>query len=551
MDDLKKRLTYLMLFRVGLVTLLLVATAAAELAAPVGEPTSPAVAALFGLIAVTYGLTILYAVLLPRSSQLRLLAPLQIAVDLVSATALVHLTGGVESVFVFLYLLVIVGASSVLSRRGAIGSTAAAVLLYAAAIAARRAGWLPLFGQTPVPLTPRDLARNVGVYAVAFAATGALASRLAVELTRADERIASQRIRLNDLVTLHADVIRCLTSGLITLTEDGRIVTFNAAAGEIVGVTAESAVGRSLAEVMPALAPLLADLAPDSSLRREEVPHRGPSGVERVLGVSVTPLVDGERHTLGRIVNFTDLTELRRMQEVVMRNERLAAVGRLAAGVAHEIRNPLAAISGSIELLQQGAVAEREGAKGNKSESIELMGIVLREVARLNALITELLDFARPRLPDPQRLDVGATLAEMLRVFENDKRLAGARVVLTAPQPVFIDADAGQLRQLIWNLLRNAAEASPTGEPIALEVAVEGGADGAGGWARITVRDHGSGISEESRTRIFEPFFSTKEGGTGLGLATVHRIVEEHHGRIEVEAPSDGGTAFTVRLPLG
>ena len=266
------------------------------------------------------------------------------------------------------------------------------MVLYAGAIALRRADLLPLLGQ-PVPaLTVREIARNIAVYAVAFAATGALASRLAVELRRADERIASQHTRLRDLATLHADVIRCLTSGLITLTEDGRIVTFNQAAAEMVGVRAEAAVGRVLGEVLPELAPLLRALPPDGSLRREEVPHRS-NGQERTLGVSVTPLVDAEHRTLGRIVNFTDLTELRHMEEVASRNERLAAVGRLAAGVAHEIRNPLAAISGSIELLQAGA----------DRESTELMGIVLREVERLNLLISELLEFARPR-----RLDTAA-----------------------------------------------------------------------------------------------------------------------------------------------
>ena len=190
-----------------------------------------------------------------------------------------------------------------------------------------------------------------------------------------------------------------------------------------------------------------------------------------------------------------------------------------------------------------------------KADSVELMGIVLREVTRLNALITELLEFTRPRRPDPQRLDVSATLVEMLRVFENDKRLAGARVELSSEGPVWIDADAGHLRQLMWNLLRNAVEASPEGRPIFVEVAVEDAAAEApkpngAGWARISVRDGGPGISTENLARIFEPFFSTKEGGTGLGLATVHRIVEEHQGRIEVETPQAGGTAFTVRLPL-
>jgi two-component system sensor histidine kinase PilS (NtrC family) len=538
-EDLRKRLTYLMLFRVGLVTLLLSAVAAAELAAPDQETSSPVMTALFTLIAVTYGLTILYALLLVRMRDLHRMAQAQIGIDLLSATLLVHLTGGVESVFVFLFLLVLIGAASVLSMRATVAVTTLAVLFYAGIVVGRR--FLPTFGQVSTAVSTRELLRSIAVYAVAFAATGLLAARLATQLKRAEVRIASQHTRLRDLATLHADVIRCLTSGLVTLSEEGRVVTFNNAAAEILGLAAETAVGRAVDEVLPALAPLLEKLSAGASLRREEVLHKTRVGIDRILGVTVTPLVDADRHTLGRIVNFTDLTELRRMEDVFTRNERLAAVGRLAAGIAHEIRNPLAAISGSIELLSGSAGADRE--------STELMGIVLREVTRLNALITELLEFARPRRPDPQRLDVGAALQEMLRVFENDKRLQGARVELSAPSPVWVDADADQLRQLVWNLLRNAAEATPSGEPISVEVALENGAK-TEKWARITVRDRGPGISMENRMRLFEPFFSTKEGGTGLGLATVHRIVEEHKGQIEVDVPQGGGTKFTVRLPL-
>jgi two-component system sensor histidine kinase PilS (NtrC family) len=537
MDELRKRLTYLMLFRVGLVTLLLVATAIAELAAPLA-PQSPVLAAMFALIGATYGLTIIYAVLLRRTTRVHLLAAVQLSFDLGATTALVHLTGGNESVFVFMYLLVIVGASTVLSGRGALWSTGAAVVLYASALVARRFGLWTLTGPT---LETRELLRAGAVNAVAFAATGALASRLAVQLTQADERIASQRIELRDLATLHQDVIRCLTSGLITLTDDGRVVTFNTAAGEIAGIDPAAATGRSIAEVMPKLAPLLRTSHPREAVRRVQIAHVTADGTERVLGVSLSPLVDAEGQPLGRIVNFQDLTELRRMEEAMTRSERLAAIGRLAAGIAHEIRNPLAAISGSIELLSQTA-----SSGGADNDSRELMTIVVREVERLNGLISDLLEFARPRRPDPQRLDFGATLQEMLRVFENDKHLAGARVDLRAGEPVLVDADAGQLRQLVWNLLRNAAEASPAGAPISVEVAAEPPE-----WARLTVRDRGSGISAEARARIFEPFFSTKDRGTGLGLATVHRIVEEHHGSIAVDLPTDGGTAMTIRLPLG
>jgi two-component system sensor histidine kinase PilS (NtrC family) len=221
------------------------------------------------------------------------------------------------------------------------------------------------------------------------------------------------------------------------------------------------------------------------------------------------------------------------MEVAMQRAERLAAIGRLAAGVAHEIRNPLAAISGSIELLSQTA---QSGADK------ELMSIVLREVERLNKLITELLEFARPRALETQRLDMAAALHEMLRVLDHDKRLEG-RVELRAPAAVWVEADPAQLKQVIWNLLRNAVEAGGTG-PIEVE------ARAATGQAFLSVRDHGVGLTAEQRARLFEPFYSTKEGGTGLGLAMVHRIVEAHRGAIEVNAPADGGAAFTIVLPL-
>src|SRR5262249_15513763 len=196
--------------------------------------------------------------------------------------------------------------------------------------------------------------RSLGVNAVAFAATGALASRLATELRRAGEHIASQRVRLRDLAALHQDVIRGLTSGLVTVGRDGRILTLNNAAADIIGRAAVEVVGRPLAEVMPGLAALQATVG-DGALRRGQVGQMVRHGdgrlEERTLGVSLSPLVDSRGWVVGRIVNFQDLTDLKRMEGAVQRAERLAAVGRLAAGIAHEIRNPLAAISGSIELL--------------------------------------------------------------------------------------------------------------------------------------------------------------------------------------------------------
>lgn len=525
-ESSRTRLTYVMLFRVGLVTLLLASALVAEVGAPLGVQRSPAVAALFGLIVATYGLTIVFAVVLKQTRRVAGLATAQVGSDLLLTTILVHLTGGAESAFAFMYILVIVGAAFVLGRT-ALAAAGLAIGLYLAD--GLVAGGLPL----------RTLIRSLAVNAVAFAATGALATRLAGELRRAGEHIVSQGVILRDLAALHEDVIRGLTSGLATVGRDGRILTFNNAAAEIIGRPSREVIGCTLAEVMPRLAALQAGVG-DGALRRGEVAHTvvGADGAheDRTLGVSLSPLVDSAGRVVGRIVNFQDLTEFRRMEGVVQRAERLAAVGRLAAGIAHEIRNPLAAISGSIELLAQ--TLQTDTAKENR----ELMSIVIREVERLDALITDLLEFARPRGLETQALDVSATLTEMLKVFENDKLLGGAPVILQASGPVWVDADPSQLRQVVWNLLRNAAEAA-AGKPINVGVRSDGNT------ATLTVRDHGPGISAEHRARVFEPFFSTKDGGTGLGLATVHRIVEEHKGAVEVDCPAGGGTIVTVRLP--
>jgi two-component system sensor histidine kinase PilS (NtrC family) len=524
----RTRLTYVMLFRVGLVTLLLASALVAEVGAGADEQTSPIVSTLFWLIVATYGLTIIFALALPRVAHVGRLAAVQVGSDLALTTILVHLTGGAESAFAFMYILVIVGAAFVLGR-GALVAAGAAVLLYVGVG----------IEATGVPM--RTLIRSLAVNAVAFAATAALATRLATELRRAGEHIASQGLKLRDLAALHEDVIRGLTSGLVTVGRDGRVLTFNAAAAEIVGRPATEAIGRPLDEIMPGLAALQASVG-DGALRRGEVTQVIAGGHERrTLGVSLSPLVDSNGRTVGRIVNFQDLTELRRMEVAMQRAERLAAVGRLAAGIAHEIRNPLAAISGSIELLRQTADAEAAPPR-MPGENRELMSIVIREVDRLNGLITELLEFARPRALETERLDVAATMAEMLKVFENDKRLGDARVELVTDGAPLVEADAAQLRQVVWNLLRNAAEAAP-GQPIRVEVRAEGE------LVALTICDRGPGIAAEHRARIFEPFFSTKDGGTGLGLATVHRIVDEHKGAVEFDCPESGGTAVTVRLP--
>jgi two-component system sensor histidine kinase PilS (NtrC family) len=277
---------------------------------------------------------------------------------------------------------------------------------------------------------------------------------------------------------------------------------------------------------------VVGDIGERGVLRRGEISLGGG----RALGVSVAPLVDVKDRPVGRILNFLDLTELRRMEEQVLRARRLAIVGQLAAGVAHEIRNPLASISGSIELLRDAPQVDEENR--------QLMEIVLREVERLNGLVTELLEYARPRERVLGTIELDGLLQETVRVFSQDRSTSGVAVKLET-RPARITGDPAQMRQVVWNLLRNAAEAMPQGGEIALSMADEPE------WVELVISDTGSGIPAEDLERIFDPFFTTKTHGNGLGLATVHRIVTEHGGTIAVESKAGAGTEFRVRLPAG
>jgi two-component system, NtrC family, sensor histidine kinase PilS len=537
--ELRRRLTQLMLFRVVLITFVLGATVVLYAASP-DEAAATNSVWLFGIVGVTYLMTLVYALWLRRVRSPMHFANLQFAGDLVITTLLVHLTGGAQSGYTFFYLLTVVGAALIHYRTGAVWAVSVSLFLY---VGISLLGWWQI---VPVPagqrLLPWDLPasaliRQLALNGAAFVAVGFLAAKLGAQLASAGASLETQQLRSADLAAQSADVIRCLSSGLVTIAGDGRVSAFNEAAAEIMGVTARAAIGKPIEQLAPEIAELLERAAGRSGLRREVISVRRGRD-ERVLGVSVSPLTNHRDQPVGHIVNFTDLTDLRRMEEQVQRAERLAAVGQMAAGVAHEIRNPLASISGSIELLRSTPQLD--------PESGALMGIVLREVDRLNGLITELLEYARPRERVLTPIDLAVVIEETLRVFAQDRNYAHVTTQLRAGvRELVVHADPAQVRQVVWNLLRNAADAMPQGG--AVEVSL--GLDEPAGMAEFAVEDHGKGMSQAEQERLFEPFFSTKTHGTGLGLATVHRIVSEHGGHILVDSEIGRGTRMTIRLP--
>jgi two-component system sensor histidine kinase PilS (NtrC family) len=461
----------------------------------------------------------------------------QLALDVGIVTALVHFSGGGVSSFGFLYLPITVFGAVLFDRPGAYGSALLCSAAYGASLA-----W------------PERTPAEVG-FALWCAHTGALlvvallASALAREVRVIGARLDASRARLRALASLHERTVECLSSGLLTTDAAQRVTFFNPQAERITGLRASQALGRPLDEVLPGAGALARDGEGAGARARLQLP--GPGAEPRHLGLAVSLLRGEPGHPPGHVVIFQDVSAVVRMEQELRRRERLAGVGELAASIAHEIRNPLAAISGSVELLRSG---------GGEQESARLMEIVLREIGRLDALIRDFLQFARPAPPKLAAVALPALFDDVARMLAASVP-EGARLEVEADAGALALADATQLRQVVWNLLRNAFEALEgpgvvrlsasrvAGEPQGAAAAGRKLPPEAPGSVEIVVADTGRGIPLTELERIFDPFYTTKADGTGLGLPTVHRIVESHGGALSVESQPGVGTRFRVRLP--
>jgi two-component system sensor histidine kinase PilS (NtrC family) len=323
--------------------------------------------------------------------------------------------------------------------------------------------------------------------------------------------------------------VRSIGSGILTVDESGCITYLNPAAEVLTGRSNATARGQPLSSVVPELAEAVAN---HEGRGRDEVRVRTAEGKSRILGFAIAPLAG----KLGQVVLFQDLTELRQMEDAMRRSQRLTVVGGLAAGLAHEIRNPLASMCGSIEILG--------GSPRLDSQERKLMHVVLSEAERLEALVRDFLAFARPPPPTLRPIDGGREVAETVELFRAQAAGRGIELEAEAEAAVLVRADARQFRQVLWNLLGNAADATAAGGHVRVRLSRQGR------QALLEVTDSGEGISEDDLERIFDPFFTTKERGTGLGLAIVHRIVEAHGGELSVRSEPGRGSTFTVALPL-
>ncbi len=536
---LLRRLQWLIAVRLAGVTSFAIASFLLDLARPAETPDADF---LYGLAGAAYVASLLYVVLLrwlPRRPMLQ--GAIQIAGDLLLATGLVYYFGGVASPASALYFLVIIVASSLLAAPAGLLAALGAFCLYAATLFAITEGWLIPSGGGAAADTPRWLlVYNVIAHGLGFTLVAHLTARLAGTATRTARELAAAGADLARLQVVHRDVVESIPSGLVTCGLDGIVTSANRAAREIRGTAGDDPVGRPLVAtglLSPSeWAVLAAEPAHAGRRPRSEV-ELAVGRTTRTIGYSISRLTSAEGVPAGFIVIFQDLSEWRRLQEELRLKDRMAAVGEMAAGMAHEIGNPLAALSGSAQMLA--------GALGDDGPRRPLVDIILKESQRLDRTIKGFLRFARPRERASSRFDIAALLRENMALLHNSPEvLPGHQLRLELEPPAAeLVADPDQVTQIFWNLARNALRAMPDGGTLEVRGTLRKAV------YRIEFRDTGRGMTDEQRAKLFQPFQSFFDAGTGIGMAIVYRIVQEHGGELAVDSAPGGGTCIAVSLP--
>lgn len=542
--SVRQKLATLIAARAVVGTVLLGSGTVAEITVPGLFPVDP----FFLLIAATYALTVVWAVALRVSDAWGRQAEVQLGVDAVLVTAFIYVTGGITSYFSSIYVLPIIAASVVRRRRGAWLVATWSAMLYGGLVAAQymaAAGIIrhPWLAVEPLALpAPAAASYTVALNVFGFLAVAWLSGSLAESVRSADLSLELASSKIADLTALNQHVIDSLPSGLATTDRARRILTFNRAAELITGQSFASVVGRQVADVLR-LPREIAD-AFDKDLdgarfRRLEFRYRPVDGRgELDIGLTATHLQTPDGRA-GLLMTFQDLTDIKRLERDAHMQQRLAAVGEMAAGIAHEIRNPLASMSGSIQVLRHELPLSTEQA--------QLMDIVLRESERLNTTIRSFLAYARPQRFAIASLDLGRLLNDTALLLRHSADVQESHRVEVdlPPHPVLYEADEHQIKQIVWNLATNGLRAMPHGGT--LRLAARPAPEGAG--ILMTISDEGIGIPPGEIDSLFEPFHGTFAQGSGLGLAIVHRIVTDYNGEIRVRSELGAGTTVAVILP--
>jgi two-component system sensor histidine kinase PilS (NtrC family) len=482
------------------------------------------------LILLWYTLSVFHIVLHSFWQEHRVQAALQVVTDLAMATGMVYVSGGIDSYFNFLYPLIIVVACILLPRSWAYLTAALAFVLYGAVVELEYFQVIHSYSSAHAGFN--TLLAILLINLCAYLAIAYLAGRLTARLRLVDVQLHDTSGALESLQALHENVIRSISGGLLTADLEGHVTLANPASQTFLEKSESDLLGKPVAQLFLDALP-----APTGTPAHAEVRYRSASGEIKTFSVIASRLVVPERGTLGWVYTFDDLTEIRRLEREVRLRDRLAAVGRLAAAIAHEIRNPLSSIAGSVSVL--------EGIATLSDDQRALVQIVTRESERLNNIISDFLAYAREKRYEFQQQDLIPLLEDTLTLLESSQPPEGARVQIARRfeverAPALVDGD--KIKQVFWNLCSNALRAMPQGG--AMHVTLRGvGPD----WV-ISFADSGHGLSQQQMEKIFEPFQGHFEGGTGLGLAIVYQIVQAHEGKIMVRSVPGQGTVFSLQL---
>ena len=542
MPTIRRKLLWLMTARAAVISVLLGSAVLIQIKSPGSFPIDP----YFFLLALTFALTVVYSLALGHTERHRWLVDLQLAADAGIVSGIVYVTGGVNSYFSTLYALPIIAASTLRLWRGGMLVGALSSVLYSGIVLSQYYGTpaspIVVVAENVPPL--RVAIYTLGLNVFGFVAVAALTGYLAEGLRRADAQLQQASSELADVQAFSRHVVDSLTSGLATTDMTGIVATYNRAAETITALTGARAIGQPASAVLQlpsSLAGLFGPVAGRPKQTRVEYGFTRHDGKQIEMGLSAAPLMTPRGET-GFILTFQDVTESRKLEREARVQQRLAAVGEMAAGIAHEIRNPLASMSGSIQILRQELpLTDEQG---------QLMDIVIRESERLNETIRSFLAYARPQRQSMRHMDVRQVITDTATLLQNSaERSESHRIAVDVPaDAVLLQADEGQIRQIVWNLATNGLRAMPSGGRLTLGVTPPAGE---APHVVISVSDEGVGIAPEELEGIFQPFRGSFERGTGLGLALVHRIVSDYSGEVKVNSTRGAGTTVQVRFPAG
>jgi len=500
---------------------------------------------LYFIIAATYFFSLAYILILKIFKDLRINIYLQLAIDILLVTLLVYITGSYRSNYSVLYTLIIIYSVIFLDRYGGLIIASAAGSFYSLLLGLEFCQWLPVLSkiEPDYSLTAEEVLTRILVHIVSFYVLAFLASFVVEQEKKVRSLLMEKESEFDQLDLLFRSIVESVDTGIMTIDFEGTIKTFNRAAEQITGYSLVQVKNRLVADVFPeCIASFALELDRRQSKNRMEVVIEDRNGRKVHLGCSISPLKDKQNREIGSILIFQDLTEIRQMEENLEKSKRLALIGEMAAGLAHEMRNPLASITGSIELLRRNLAL--------KDTDDRLMQIILRGKDQLDNFVRDFLLLAKPIPVVREVVDVNATAADVLENMKLSKDWTNEiKIDCSLAPKVAAFANREQLRQVVQNLVLNAVQAMKEGGVLSLATKLM--QINHKEVVEIRVADTGLGIEEKDLKKVFEPFFTDKEKGTGLGLTIVGRIVDGYGGKIEITSRINQGTVCTVRLPAG